>query len=356
MNATKAWHIMRKELRMGPRSPLFLYALVLPVVMTFIIVGVFGSLFAPSPRLGIVDEGNSAVVRAAQELDGIEVTTMASIDTLKTMVEANDLDAGLVLSDGFDSAVRDGTRPPLVFYIGGESLASNRIILQVTALDLVRQVTGEPAPVAVDVVTIGDAEAVPIATRMVPLLMMYAVAIAGAFVPAASIVQEKEKGTINSVLVTPATVTDFLAGKAGLGIVLAMATGIITLLLNNAFGNHPFTLMLALLVAAVMMAEIGLILGIFAKDSNTLFALMKSGGILLFYPVVFYIWPSLPQWIAKIAPTYWFLQPIFEVGVKDASFGDVWGQLVIALVWIIVLIPAVRAMSKRLEQRVAINA
>jgi ABC-2 type transport system permease protein len=356
MKAARAWRIMRKELRMGPRSPLFLYAIILPIVMTLVIVGVFGSLFAPSPRLGIVDEGNSAVVAAAQDLDGIEVTTMSSIDTLKEMVEANDLDAGLVLTQGFDGDLQSGNRPPLDFYIGGESLASNRIILQVTTLDLIREVSGEPAPVEVDVVTIGDAEAVPIAGRMVPLLMIYAVAIAGAFVPAASIVQEKEKGTINSVLVTPTTVKDFLAGKAGLGIVLGMATGIITLILNNAFGNHPLTMTLVLLIAATMMAEIGLILGMFAKDSNVLFALMKSGGVLLFYPVVFYIWPNLPQWIAKIAPTYWFLQPIFEVGVKDASFGDIWVQLVIALVWIIALLPAVNAMSKRLEQNVAIEA
>ena len=301
-------------------------------------------------------KGTRQSSRQLRSLEGIEVTTMSSIETLKEMVEANDLDAGLVLTQGFDGDLRSGNRPPLDFYIGGESLASNRIILQVTALDLVREVSGEPAPVEVDVVTIGDAEAVPIASRMVPLLMIYAVAIAGAFVPAASIVQEKEKGTINSVLVTPTTVKDFLAGKAGLGIVLGMATGIITLILNNAFGNHPLTMVLILLIAATMMAEIGLILGMFAKDSNVLFALMKSGGILLFYPVVFYIWPNLPQWIAKIAPTYWFLQPIFEVGVKDASFGDIWVQLVIALVWIIALLPAVNAMSKRLEQKVAMDA
>ncbi len=356
MNLERAWRIMRKELRMGPRSPLFLYSLILPIVMTFVIVGVFGSLFAPSPRLGIVDEGSSSIVASARQLEGIDVTTMDSVETLKTMVEANDLDAGLVLGEGFDDDVKRGARPPLRFYIGGESLASNRIILQVTALDLVREVTGEPAPVVVDVITIGDAEAVPIASRMVPLLIMYAVAIAGAFVPAASIVQEKEKGTINAVLVTPTTVNDFLAAKAGLGIVLGMATGIITLLLNNAFGSHPLTLTLALLTAAVMMAEFGLILGVFAQDSNMLFALMKSAGILIFYPIVFYIWPSLPQWIAKISPTYWFLQPIFEVGVKDASFGDVWLQMVIAVAWIIVLIPAVAAMARRLEQKVAIEA
>ena len=244
----------------------------------------------------------------------------------------------------------------MTFYVGGESLASNRIILQVTALDLVRGLTDADAPVDVEILTVGDAEAIPIATRLIPLLMIYAVAIAGMFVPAASMVEEKENGTINSILVSPTTLMEYLSGKAGLGVVLAMATGIVTLMLNQAFGNRPFLLVLVLLTAAVMMAELGLILGMYAKDSNMLFALMKSGGILLFYPVVFYIWPNLPQWIAKIAPTYWFLQPIFEVGVRDASFADVWPSMLIAVIWIAVLALAVRATARWFEQKVAIAA
>lgn len=341
---------------MGPRSPIFLYALLLPVVLTFIIIGVFGSLFAPSPRLGIVDEGNSAIVEAAQNLEGIDVTIVDSANTLKRLVEQNDLDAGLVLQNGFDDAVRSGSHPALQFYVGGESLASNRIILEVTAIDLVRGVAGEPAPVKVDVVTIGDAEALPIAARMVPLLVMYAVGIAGAFVPAAAIVQEKEKGTISAVLVTPTTMREFLIGKAGIGVVLGMATGVITLLLNNAFGAHPWTLLLLLLIAAVMMAEFGVMLGAWAPDTNTMFAAVKSGAILLFYPIVFYIWPGLPQWIAKLSPTYYFLQPIFEVGVKDASLGDVWLETVIAVLLIIVLVRPVLASAARLERKMAVAA
>lgn len=353
---TRAWTVMSKDLKMGPRTPLFLYAIILPVAMTFLIVGVFGSLFAPSPRLGIVDQGDSQLVARAADLDGIEVTTVTSVATLREMVESNDLDAGLVLTDGFDAAVASGQRPQLDFFVGGESLASNRIILEVTALDLVRGATDAEAPVQVEVLTVGDAESIPIATRMVPLLMIYAVAIAGAFVPAASMVEEKENGAIHSVLVTPTTIREYLAGKSGLGIVLAMATGVITLLLNQAFGTNPLLLLAILLTAAVMMAELGLILGMYAEDSNMLFALMKGGGILLFYPVVFYIWPSLPQWIAKIAPTYWFLEPIFEVGVRNGGLSDVWVSMLIAVAWIAALALGVRATSRWFEQRVAITA
>lgn len=353
---TRAWTVMTKDLRMGPRSPLFLFAIILPVALTFLIGGVFGSLFAPSPRLGVVDMGTSSIAAEASALDGIDVTTVASVATLRTMVEENDLDAGLVLGEGFDAALASGQRPVLHFYVGGESLASNRIILEVTALDLVRGATGAEAPVDVEVLTLGDEEAISIAARMVPLLMIYAVSIAGAFVPAASMVEEKENGAIHSILVTPTTMREYLAGKGGLGVVLAMATGVVTLVLNQAFGTNPLLLLAILLTAAVMMAQLGLMAGMYSEDSNMLFALMKGGGILLFYPVVFYIWPNLPQWIAKIAPTYWFLEPVFEVGVRNGGLADVWVSMLIAVAWIAVFAFAVRAVSRRFEQKVAITS
>jgi allophanate hydrolase subunit 2 len=42
-------------------------------VITVLVRGVFGDLFAGEPRLGVVDEGASELVAAAQERDGIDV-------------------------------------------------------------------------------------------------------------------------------------------------------------------------------------------------------------------------------------------------------------------------------------------
>ena len=64
---------------------------------------------------------------------------------------ANDLDAGLVLPLGFDEAVQAGEQPELQFFVGGESLASNRLILAVTTLDAVRAVEGTTPPVDVEI-------------------------------------------------------------------------------------------------------------------------------------------------------------------------------------------------------------
>ena len=96
--------LIRKDLKMGPRSPVFLMVIVVPFLITFLIAGVFGTLFEQTPRLGVTDEGDSAVTEALLARDGIDVTLVEDAEGLRSMVERHDLDAGLLLPEGFDAA------------------------------------------------------------------------------------------------------------------------------------------------------------------------------------------------------------------------------------------------------------
>ena len=353
MSGTFAWHLLRKDLGVGPRSPIFLYAIVLPVIITLLIRVVFGSLFDPAPRLGIVDEGDSQIVRNAGAIEGIEVHYPASAAALKEQVENNDLDAGLVLPAGFDGALQAGQTPSVQFFFGGQSLASNRVVLGVTMVDLIREVAGSPAPIDVETVTVGEGDAVPIVSRLLPLIVLMAVLIAGALTPATSLVEEREKRTLSALLVTPVGLGDVLLGKGALGFFLAVATGIVTLVLNGALGANPAALILVLALAALMSAEVGLILGAIAKDTKALYTIWKSGAIVLVAPVIFFIWPNLPQWIAKVFPTYYFLSPLFDIAIRGAGLADVWGELAIGFGACIVLLPVVYTLARRMEATLA---
>ncbi len=202
------------------------------------------------------------------------------------------------------------------------------------------------------VIATGD-PVLPMSSRMMPLLVLFALLIAGVFVPAFSIVQERESGTMTALLVSPARGVDVLAAKAGMGLVLAFLMTLVTLWLNDALGNQPLALLVSVAVGALMLAEVGLLFGSGAKDSKTLFALMKSVNILLFAPVIFYIFPDWPQWIAQLFPTYWIINPIFEVAIHDAALGDIVGQLAVALAICALLVPFVVVLSRRMTQQVA---
>jgi ABC-2 type transport system permease protein len=345
--------ILAKDLRLGPRSPMFLFAVVMPVLITLLISAVFGGLFDPSPRLGIVDLGDSVITENARFLDGVAVTVMDDVETLRSRVERHDLDAGLVLPPGIDDALASGARVEIEFYVSGSSLASSRVILAVATLDLISDASDRGPAVEVVLTQVGDADYVPIGDRLVPMMVLYAVVIAGMFLPASSLVEEREQHTLDALLITPARIGDVLAAKTALATLLSVAMAMATLALNRAFTDNAWQLALVLTVGSLMMAELGLLLGLWAKDANTLFTAVKAGGIFIFLPVIFMIWPDLPQWIPRLVPTYYFLQPVFEISVLGGALSDHIGDVLIAAAICVVLLPLVTRYAQHAERRLA---
>lgn len=352
MNPSLVWKLLRKDLALGPRSAVFLWAVVMPFALTLILQVAFGSLFDPEPRLGVVDRGNSALATAVTAMDGITVTVLDDEAVLRERVEANDLDAGIVLPAGFDDAVRSGAKPTLKFWIGGESHAANRIILTVAAIDLVRQIEGGQAPVVVEVVSYG-AEGLPISTRLIPLIVFFALVMAGIFLPASSLVEEKEQGTLTALLVTPVRPGEVLLAKWLLGVVLASVMAMVTLALNRAVAGNWLAVLVVVFVAASLSTVIGLLVGVAAKDSAMMFATVKGMGIFLFAPAMFYIFPDWPQWIAMLFPLYWIIEPIWQVSVMGESLASVAQELGIALGITAALGVAAVVVARRMPQQLA---
>jgi ABC-2 type transport system permease protein len=351
----RALRVTQKDLRLGPRSPVFLWAIALPVLMTFLVTAVFGSLFAPPPRLAVVDGGASAVTSDLLDAPGIDVTVLDDAAELRDAVTAHDVDAGLVLPPGFDDALRAGEQPPMEFYVSGSSLASTRVILGVTTIAAIRDLAGQTPPVEVVVTQLGDEDFVPVEDRLIPFIVFYSVVIAAMFLPAASLVDEREKRTLDAVLVTPTRMSEVLLGKAVLGVLLALLMGLVTLALNDAFGGQPGATVVFLAVGAVMMAEVGLMLGCWARDSNTLFSAVKGGGIIIALPAIFFLFPGLPQWIPMMVPTYYFLGPIYEIATQGDGLGDHLVELAVAVAVCLALVPAVRALGRRAERSSALT-
>ena len=352
MSLRRVLSIWRKDLALGPRSPILLFAVVMPVLITLLVQGVFGNLFERPPRVGIVDQGDSAVTTAALGLDTLRASRVADVETLQRLVTDHDLDAGLVLTAGFDGALRAGEQPPLTLYVAGESRASDRVLVAITTIDLLRGVEGRAANVAVEVVAPGG-EGVPLQVRLVPFIVLYALFAAGVFVTSFSFTEEREKRTIDALLASPLTMNEVLLAKGLFGGTLAAAMSLVTLALNGALTGQPVGLLVALAIGAVMAAMIGLLYGIAAPDTKVLFALIKTLSLLVFAPALWYVFPEWPQWIAYLFPTYWLLNPIVEIGQQGAGLADVWWQLVIGAAICVALVPLLGRLAQRVRAPVA---
>ena len=113
----------------------------------------------------------------------------------------------------------------------------------------------------------------------------------------------------------------FIKFKGGKGAATIM--GVLTLAISTSFGGSPLALVLVLALGAIMAAEIGLIAGAFIKDINTLFAIWKFGGLLLFGPAIVFMFPQIPSWVGYIFPTYYLIRPVVDLSVSGMDFGAV---------------------------------
>jgi ABC-2 type transport system permease protein len=251
------------------------------------------------------------------------VKEYASASTLRRDVERGALDVGIVVPEDFDESLSGADTPEITSYVWGESLAKDRTIVNSVLSGLVRDLMGEETPVDIEAVALGEEKSLPWNDRLLPFIVLICVFFGGIVLTASSIIDEKEKRTFVAVSVTPTTISDIFVSKGILGLILSLTVGILTLLINQAFGAHPDLLVLLLALGSVMAVCIGLILGALVKDLTTLLSIWKLGGILLFGPAIVYMFPGIPQWIGKIFPTFYLTQPIVSI----SQFGAGWAEI-----------------------------
>ena len=343
--------LLSRDLRLSPRSPIVLMAIVMPILITLVVRTVFGGLLQTPPSLAIVAPADSAVIQAAEGVEGVDISVWNTSDEAVDTVTAGESSAALILPDNIDAELRTGEPIQVRYVVAGDTLAVDRAILAAAVSEILRNASGQEPVVTVNVETVGDEDYIPLADRMLPLLVIYAIMIAGLFVPAASLMDERTKGTLDAVLYTPVTMGEVLASKGIFAGVLAMALGMVTLAINGAFAGQLLGLTLALLAGTVMLVLLGLLLGMWTKDMTSLYTWIKAGGILIVLPALVVMFPGIPQWIGQITPTYYFLAPVFDLSVGGSDLADVWPDLGIALLISLALLPIVLWSAHRLTDQ-----
>lgn len=339
--------ILAKDLKAGPRSPFFLFILVWPILMSVLLQVVFGTFFETAPTLGVVAPDDSAVLRALSDKSGLTVLRVDDEASLARMVEAHDVDMGWVVPKGFEDAIKTGEKPLVDVRVSGDSLASHRIVLALAAAETVRQVSGDAPVVAVDVITAGDEAARSMLERLLPLAVLLALLIAGIFLPAFSFVDERQKGALTAILVSPTTVFEVMCAKGLMGFVLAVVAGVVTLVMNGAFPRDPLPILVVFVCAGVMVTQMGVIVGTLIKTTTAMFTIWKSTAWILMLPVVTFVWSGFPRWIGMLSPTYWFIKPTWDIAIEGKGLADVWFELVVAVVIIAALAPVMWIAGRR---------
>ena len=360
MNIQRIAVLVGKDARLGATNFMAVYVLVMPVILSLLIALVFGDLLAQTPRLGIYDPDSSEkFTRPLLDHPSINTTLYDSDAALQSAVERGSEELGLSLPAGFAAALEDDSAEiDFTAYRWGEAGVRNLLLLESALARAMTEGIGtsiDQLPVTVNAEQIGTANTQTWSQRLLPLLLIMAIVLGGLFFPAASLLDEKKNRTLVALTSTPTSLLDVYLSKTLIGFILSGVMGMIILLINSAFAGQVALLLLVIALGGLMSSAFGIILGSVSKDMDTFLGIIKAVGILLYAPGILKIFPQVPEWIGRLFPTYYLMNPLLEVSQNGAGFAEIALDIAVLAIISVVLLVLLNSVIGRQQQKLALE-
>ena len=360
MNIQRIAVLAGKDARLGATNFMAVYVLVMPVILSLLIALVFGDLLAQTPRLGIYDPDSSEkFTRPLLDHPSINTTLYDSDAALQSAVERGSEELGLSLPAGFAAALEDDSAEiDFTAYRWGEAGVRNLLLLESALARAMTEGIGtsiDQLPVTVNAEQIGTANTQTWSQRLLPLLLIMAIVLGGLFFPAASLLDEKKNRTLVALTSTPTSLLDVYLSKTLIGFILSGIMGTIILLINSAFAGQVALLLLVIALGGLMSSAFGIILGSVSKDMDTFLGIIKAVGILLYAPGILKIFPQVPEWIGRLFPTYYLMNPLLEVSQNGAGIAEIALDIAVLAIISVALLVLLNSVIGRQQQKLALE-
>jgi ABC-2 type transport system permease protein len=324
MHPRLALTITRKDLLDALQNMYLLFAIVLPIGMSIFFKLIFPSDSEPGRSgllsIAVYDPGGSQFVQKVLATGQFSAFFVASPDEVRAEVSKG-RQGGLVLTSTFDEDVAAGRSPELQVYVdsssGGLGSAAFRQIVQSSIWSMATQ--DPPARVVyTDISNAGGAKgglaSLDLSNYYLLLFLVMSVTMVGVFVVPYLLVEEKEKGTLKAVLVSPASYADVVIGKGATGLFYALTVSVILLALNKGFtGNVPLV-MAAVVVGAVFLVQVGLLMGAAFKTVTQVNSWSSVILLALLLPAMLggnlFPMPQPMKIVTRLLPTYYMADAI----------------------------------------------
>lgn len=170
---------------------------------------------------------------------------------------------------------------------------------------------------------------------LLSIWILFAQVLIGIMLTGPTVIEERETKTIDALLCSPLTFRGIVWAKGGIILISSLIVQIIVALINEKFAIHLISLLLPMIIGGIVFIEIGMIIGLTVKSSQSGSALSSVVMISLFLIVALY--QVLPKW------TYNFLILLPSIEVTEVMQKILDGrdlicmEMLLLIVWMFVL-------------------
>ncbi len=267
------------------------------------------------------------------------------------------LDIGIAFPAGFIADVASG-KPGVTVTVYSDANVPEEIrgAMESFVREAAYQLAGKQLPV-----TMADESSLVLGTdragdqvsmqdKMRPMLL-FMVLLMETFSMASLISTEVLQRTVTAVLVTPATVMDFLAAKTIFGTFMSLGQGLFVLLLVGGLTPENWSLVVAaLIMGSIMFTGVALFVGASGKDfmGQLFYSMLLT--IPLIIPAFSVLFPGTAATWVRVIPTYPVINTLIGAFNYQATWSDSIGSLAYGAVLLVVLFAAgLLALKRKVE-------
>jgi ABC-2 type transport system permease protein len=337
------WAIAAKDIADAVKNKTFL-SIVIGMAMLMLSTQAFPFLIRLSakPRLIVYDEGGSSggdselltKLRDDGRYTLIEVDSMEELEGALISMNAEVL--GLIVPAGVDLMLASGGEPELDGYVVWSRRSSAdelRSDLEATLQGLL----GQPVKVNVAGHVVYPPPEGGGSTGMVAIVLVLVLTIIGGFLVPYLLLEEKQTHTLDALLVSPASTSHIVTGKALAGLAYCLVAAAVILAFNFSTVVAWELAIVATLCGAVLTVGLGLLLGSLFESAQQMGLLVGVPALVLMLPVMLAaIGANLPEPFAGLLP--WMptvaLGNAYLVSYSGAAtLAGALGDLAIVLAW-----------------------
>ncbi len=369
--------LIRKEFIQITRDPRTLaMTFIMPVVMMFLL-GYAATNDVRNIALVVLDQDQTPASRRL--IDAYRVADYFTIaqpvgseEELRDLIDRNAARAGLIIPPGYGRTLAGGQNAQVAFVRDGSdptvasaALAAAQLVgqAQATKVSMERlQARGQPVMTVqpIDVRTMvwfnpGLVSSYYMVPAMIGIILQYLTTM----LTATSIVRERERGTIEQLIVTPLRAWELMIGKLTPYVLIAFLNTIEVLTIGVLLFHVPINgdLLLLLTLTGLFLVTtlgIGLLISSIANTQQeamltTMFTLLPS----IFLSGFFFPLAAMPVWLQIVSyaiPLRYFLIIVRGIVLKGVGLSAVWPEVVaLSLFALVVMSAAVRRFRKSLD-------
>ena len=370
------WPVLRKEFIQMRRDRLTLAMMLGVPVMQLILFGYAIRTEVRHLPTVVLDESRSASSRAlvdrlAQTQNFTIVGSVGSRAELRERIESGAARAAIVVPPSFDTDLRRRGRTaqaqvivdaadPMASgaAISGASLAATVHAAALSGADRRPPASGHPRRLEVRVRPWYN-PALRSAVYIVPGIVGVLLTLTMLLITSMAIVRERERGTLEQLIVTPVGKTSLMLGKIVPFILVGYVQMTSVLLFGKLLFDVPVRGSLTLLYAItfvfiVAMLALGLLVSTLARNQTQA---MQIGFFMLLPNILLsgFMFPreAMPapaQWIGAVLPLTYFLTILRGILLKGVGFAHLWQETAILAAFAVLVIGAsVRRFAKTLD-------